>query len=82
MSHFGVTQDRIDRANSQIGYVILRNGEPTGVKNARSLAGARKNLALALEFGILSPEDNWITYTIERMTGLEYLRLTGRYLGL
>lgn len=82
MTHFGVTQDRIDRANSQVGYVILRNGYPTGVKNARTMAGARKNLALALDIGILSPEDQWTNYTIEKMTGLEYLRLAGRYLGL
>lgn len=82
MAYFGVTQDRIDRANSQVGYVILRNGEPTGVKNARTMAGARKNLTRALDLGILSPEDRWTTYTIEKVTGLEYLRLSGRYLGL
>lgn len=80
--YFGVEQAAITRANEQQGYVIMRNGEPTLVKNATTRSQATKNMHKAIELGILSEPDQWTTYTVERMTGLEYVRLTGRYLGL
>jgi hypothetical protein len=81
MSYFGVTEDRIERANRQVGYVILtHSGEPTNVKNATTRAQATKNLRRALELGILSGTES--DYRVQELTGLEYLRISGRYLGI